>query len=148
MKLNNVRLMTNKFDETFAFYAKTLGFEVTWGAPGEVYAHFKAPGGGELSLFSRKAMAEALGTGGLPPAAAMQDAFALIIETLSVDDTYKDLSAKGVKFLTLPEDRKDWGIRTAHLRDPEGNLIELISNLPKKQWSEELSEEAKRYVRE
>ncbi|MDA8130145.1 MAG: VOC family protein [Elusimicrobia bacterium] len=148
MKLNNIRLMTNKFDETFSFYSKTLGFEVTWGAPGETYAHFKAPGGGELSLFSRKAMAEALGTERLPAAAAAQDGFALILEVPSVDGVFNELSAKGVKFLTTPEDRKDWGIRTAHLRDPEGNLLELISDLPREQWSKELNEEAKSYVKE
>ena len=147
MKLNNIRLMTVKFDETFLFYSETLGFEVTWGALGDTYAHFKAQNGGELSLFSRKAMAEALGTAQLPAGSSSQDTFALIIEVPSVDEAYKTLSAKGVRFLTKPVDRKDWGIRTAHLRDPEGNLIEFISNMPRDQWSKELDNEAKTYTK-
>ncbi|KAA0254227.1 MAG: hypothetical protein EDM79_20930, partial [Chloroflexi bacterium] len=37
----------------------------------------------------------------------------------------KDLRAHGVTLLTEPTDHADWGIRTAHFRDPDGHLIEI-----------------------
>jgi len=43
----------------------------------------------------------------------------------SVDEYYNYLSEKGVQFINEPHDRKDWGIRVAHFRDPDGNLIEI-----------------------
>jgi uncharacterized glyoxalase superfamily protein PhnB len=49
-----------------------------------------------------------------------------VIATLveDVDAVYKELRAKGVEFIPAPEDRS-WGVRTAHLKDPEGNVWEL-----------------------
>jgi len=129
MKLNNIRLLTTNFDDSFRFYSGVLGFEVVWGAPGEAYAHFRLPGG-ELALFDRRVMAEVVGTQQLPAKACAQDTFALVISVKSVDETYHELLAKGVKFIGAPVDHREWGIRTAHLRDPEGNLLELSSDLP------------------
>jgi len=43
----------------------------------------------------------------------------------NVDEVTKELKAKGVVFETGPIDRSEWGIRTAHFRDPDGNLIEI-----------------------
>ena len=34
-------------------------------------------------------------------------------------------------------------IRVAHFRDPENNLIELYSELPKEKWDDDLIEEEK-----
>lgn len=31
---------------------------------------------------------------------------------------------------TPSQDRPDWGVRVAHFRDPDGNLIEINQNLP------------------
>ena len=36
---------------------------------------------------------------------------------------------KGVEFAVGPTDRPDWYLRTAHFRDPEGNLIELYHGI-------------------
>lgn len=108
---------------------------------GDAYAHFSVPGGGDLSIFNRQAMADTVGAGKLPAQAAAQDRFVLIFEVPSVDQACKDLEAKGIKFGTQPADHKDWGIRTAYLRDPEGNLLELMSELPKTEWDAELQKE-------
>jgi len=142
MKLSHVRLLTNNFDDTFRFYSGAMGFKATWGAVGETYAHFGVPCGGELALFDRRTMAAAVGAGQLPARGPAQDGFMLIFEVPSVDQAYKDISAKGVKFLTPPTNHKEWGIRTAYLRDPEGNLIELMSELPKTEWDPALQKEA------
>ena len=38
-----------------------------------------------------------------------------------------------------------WGIRAAHLRDPDGNLIEINELLSPEEWSRDLREEQARY---
>ena len=50
----------------------------------------------------------------------------------------------GGSLITAPTDMPQWGIRTAHLRDPDGNLIEAFSHLPKEEWSEGLRSEGER----
>lgn len=62
----------------------------------------------------------------------------LVLQVNSVDESYLALQKKGCRFLTLPKDMADWGIRVAHLQDPEGNLLEIFSYLPKEKWSEQL----------
>jgi|SRR5579884_1100453 len=52
------------------------------------------------------------------------------IEVENVDAAYAQLQAKGVRFVTAPQDHAEWGIRTAHFRDPDGNLLEIYSPLP------------------
>ena len=47
----------------------------------------------------------------------------------NLDETFADLKAKGVTFITEPTDMPDWGMRTLYLRDPEENLIELFTPL-------------------
>jgi len=53
---------------------------------------------------------------------------------LSVDDvdaTYARLCERSLQFLAGPQNREAWGIRVVHLRDPDGNLIEIYSPLKK-----------------
>lgn len=75
-------------------------------------------------------MAEALGTSDLPTQTKSQDGFSIILEVDSVDKTANQLKKNGVELETEPQDRPEWGIRTAHLRDPDGNLLELYESLP------------------
>ena len=70
----------------------------------------------------------------------------LVFEATDLDSTVEALKARGADFVAELQDRPDWGIRTAHLRDPEGNLIELNEPLPEAQWSDELVDEAVRYT--
>lgn len=126
----HVRLLTLNFDKTFLFYRDIMGFTVTWGNLGNVYAHFALPGGGELALFNKQLMFLAINEQA-KPASPEQDHFMLCITVDDVDAYYKRLQAKGVAFITEPEDHKDWGMRSVYLRDPEGNLVELNTELPK-----------------
>jgi hypothetical protein len=66
-----------------------------------------------------------------------------VVEDL--DATVKKLRERGAQFVTEPKDQPNWGIRTAHLRDPDGNLIEINSPMPTTEWSEELREEASKF---
>ena len=66
----------------------------------------------------------------------------------SVNETYNLLQNKGVKFLTEPKDMTAWGIRVAHFRDPENNLIELYSELSKEKWDDHLIEDEKNFQKD
>jgi catechol 2,3-dioxygenase-like lactoylglutathione lyase family enzyme len=81
-----------------------------------------------IGLYRRELMAQVLGRTagtGAGPAAAV-----LTFEVHSVDETHEMLRQRGVKFDTQPTDRPDWFLRTAHFRDPDGNLIEIYENMP------------------
>jgi lactoylglutathione lyase len=75
-------------------------------------------------------MAAAVGTADKPTSVECQDKVALIMAVEDMDAVYRQLRERGVIFITEPLDRQNWGIRTAHFRDPDGNLIEINSSLP------------------
>jgi catechol 2,3-dioxygenase-like lactoylglutathione lyase family enzyme len=52
----------------------------------------------------------------------------LCVGVPNVDEEYKKLTGKGVKFINPPKDQA-WGRRTAYFADPEGNLWELWHEL-------------------
>ena len=53
----------------------------------------------------------------------------LVLRVDSVDDATARLAAHGATIVADPRDRPDWGpgLRTAHLRTPDGTLVELQS---------------------
>lgn len=59
----------------------------------------------------------------------IQDQLAIIFVVESVDSYYQSLTRKGIEFVNVPQNQKDWGIRLAHFRDPAGNLIEINQGL-------------------
>jgi lactoylglutathione lyase len=146
MKLSDIRLLVNDFDTCFRFYRDVMGFQAQWGAEGSDYAAFRGRGEALVTLFSRQAMADILGASDMPSEAQCQDRAMLIFEAADLDSTVRALKARGAHFVADLQDRPAWGIRTAHLRDPEGNLIELNSPLPESQWSDELVDEAEQYT--
>jgi lactoylglutathione lyase len=147
VQLTHIRLLVSDYDACFRFYRDVMGFEVLWGAEGEGYADFKAGDGRTaLALFERQAMAETLGTLHLPAGAGGQDRLSLIFGVENLDATAQQLQQKGVEFVVGPTDHPDWGIKTAHFRDPDGNLIEINSPIPHSEWTEELKQEGERYA--
>jgi len=123
------RLLVRDFPACFRFYRDALGFAVAYGEVTGVYADFQT-GEVTIALFDRGQMAEAVGTSALPATATGQDIVALCFAVENVDQTCEDLRAKDVAFVTEPQDRPEWMIRTAHFRDPDGNLLEVFSPLP------------------
>lgn len=128
MKFNNIRLLVNNFATCFEFYKNKLGLEVSHGDENGPYASFNVGIPSGLALFQADLMAQVTGTLQLTKAYNTRDKFAVIIEVDDVDELYNEL--KGIiAFVNPPADMEAWGIRIAHLRDPEGNLLELYSSL-------------------
>ncbi|MFD4397554.1 VOC family protein [Kitasatospora sp. NPDC059811] len=129
------RLLVTRFAECFRFYRAVLppltGAALVKGGAGGPYANWDVDGQAVLVLFDRAAMAAALGTTGLPerPAAPAQDAAMLVFRVASVDDAFALCLRHGGTPVVGPTDRPQWGpnLRSAHLRDPDGHLIELQS---------------------
>jgi predicted enzyme related to lactoylglutathione lyase len=144
MKINNIRLLVADFDSCFRFYSERLGLKVTWGKIGGDYASFDI--GFEtnkmgLSIFKSDFMAREVGNEDNKLPSNSREKIMIVLEVNNVDETYKQLSNKGVRFINAPKDIAGWGSRVAHFRDPEGNLMEIYCELPKDKWSKDLLEE-------
>ncbi|UCF38715.1 MAG: VOC family protein [Acidobacteriota bacterium] len=128
LTLTHFRLLVKDYRDCFKFYTETLGFHVAWGNENTGYCELKS-GGVRLALFERAEMADVLSTKALPVEPRCQDRLTVVFRVNSVDKTCSRLRSKGVEFVTDPVDRPEWRIRTAHFRDPSGNLIEINQRL-------------------
>ena len=117
MKLTHVRLLVDDYAACFRFYCEVLGLQCGSGDERSGYADFSG-GGGEsvLAIFDRAEMAEVVE---VRPAG---DGAVLVFE---VDDVDAAAERWRGHLASQPVSRPDWGIRVCHLRDPDGNLIEL-----------------------
>jgi catechol 2,3-dioxygenase-like lactoylglutathione lyase family enzyme len=129
MRLAYVRLLVADFPAAFRFYRDVLGFKPLFGDENDVYTEFDG-GGLTIALFRKDLMAEVVGATDQPATAESQDEMALIFAVENVDTACKELQARGVALVTEPQDRAVWGIRTAHFRDTDGNLIEIFNPIP------------------
>ncbi|MDQ3380416.1 MAG: VOC family protein [Actinomycetota bacterium] len=146
----HVRLIVADFEGCFRFYRDVLGLRVTWGeeADGSAsgYASFEIPEG-SLSINDQTIFAPVVGFEMRAPGETAKDRVALIFEVDSVDGETKRLRSLGVAFETEPTSYPGFGIRAAHFRDPDGNLIEINELLPSNEWSETLRGEEDRLQR-
>ena len=125
MKLTTVRVLATRFAETVAFYRDVLGIPIR--ADAGVYVAFDA-GGFELGVYGREMMADIVDSM-VPGTSPTNDGLLINLEVEDLDAAMSALSSKGVSFETEAHDQPDWGMRVVHLRDPEGNLIELYERL-------------------
>ena len=123
-KYEFTRLLVSNFKACFLFYRDALGFQVGFGTENDSYADFTL-GAFNISLFDKQEMSEVLGTSHLPSQVEVQDRVCLVFAVDNVDAVCQQLKARGIHPVTEPTNHPDWGIRTVHLRDPEGNLIEI-----------------------
>lgn len=130
------RLLVARFAECFRFYEAVLpaliGAHLVKGAVDGPYANWDRGDEGVLVLFDRGAMAAAIGTAELPAVAvgsAAQDVAMLVCRVDGVDSALALCLEHGATLVVGATDRPEWGprMRTAHLRDPDGNLLELQS---------------------
>jgi lactoylglutathione lyase len=123
LELRNTRLLVFNYEECFHFYRDILGFEVIYGDAQDEEADLKL-GEMRLGLIKRQSMAALIGTKNIHPENIINsDKIALIFTSSDLDESYQQLKAKGVKFVTEPMYRSDWQIKTVYLRDPDDNLI-------------------------
>jgi predicted enzyme related to lactoylglutathione lyase len=127
MRLDNIRILTENFPTAFEFYKEILGLNLMWGNETSNYASFAFPKGGTIGLFKKNLMSIAVGTNELPHDIEIQDKLCLIVEVEDIESKYEILKNQGIDFVNPPEKRPDWGLITAHLRDPDGNLIEMFT---------------------
>ncbi|MEV0700263.1 VOC family protein [Saccharopolyspora sp. NPDC050389] len=128
------RLLVTRFAECFRFYEAILpplvGASLVKGTQEGPYANWDVNAEAVLVLFDRGAMAATIGTRTLPaqPGPA-QDTAMLVFRVDDVDKRLALCLEHGGRLVIGPTDRPEWGpnLRSAHLRDPDGHLIELQS---------------------
>lgn len=125
---SQLRILVDDFPTSFRFYRDVLGLvpqaEEQESGP---YACFKFPDSStDVALFARSMMAASLGGSGIAnPGSA--DHFVLVFRVDDVDAAYAKAVADGANGVSGPADQPGWGMRVAHLRAPEGTLIEFCS---------------------
>ena len=117
-----------RYGKVIHFYTEVLGFALKQGGTDEIYSEIDT-GAHVLALFDRAAMLETLGESPVKNATFSIPGAVLCMAVDDVDAVCADIEAKGVKAITPPTDRQEWGIRTAHFYDPDSNIVEINQNL-------------------
>ncbi len=121
MELTQVRLIVSDFPASFRFYRDVLGLKPQVDDDSGPYAKLSpSEGTAAIALHDRANLAETL-----PGLAALGGDRALIVFRVEDVDAYAaEITGRGAVLVDAPVDL--WGrMRACHLRDPEGNLIEL-----------------------
>lgn len=120
-----VVLVVDDLDRSLDFYTGVLGLAL--GHRSGPFAQLET-GATRVALYERGAMETTLDIGPLRPPAPDAPGFELGFKVDDVDAAYAELAAAGARPVTPPTDRP-WGQRTAYLRDPDGHLVELATQL-------------------
>lgn len=112
--LTHVRLLVDEYERCFRFYAETLGGDPTFGE-----ADFDT-GAVTLALHDAAEVTDLIGEG-----ARERDGIAVVLRVGSVEQADATLADTDCERVNLPEDRPERGIRVAHVREPDGTLVEL-----------------------
>ncbi|MFJ8081072.1 VOC family protein [Streptomyces sp. NPDC096205] len=122
MELAQVRLLVTDFAACYRFYADVLGLKPQSGAVDGPYEKFSpATGSAGVALQDRAMMAEVLGELG---DAASGHRSLVVLRVDDLDAYCEDITARGAELLHGPAPMSD-RLRVAHVKDPEGNLVEL-----------------------
>jgi lactoylglutathione lyase len=127
-KMDVVVLFVADLQRAKVFYGDTLGLALSF--EDEVSAGFNFDNvmlllltiPGAQDLLSNEAVAAQRASGATGQLVAFVD---------DVDAISKELAAQGVEFVREPIDR-EWGLRTAHFKDPDGNIWEIAQPVEKK----------------
>lgn len=129
LHLYAVRILVDDFPASWKFYRDVLGLTPAPGHGEPPYGEFVSEGRSIVSLFGRREMASATGLSPGRDSKAQVGQSALIFEVKDVDAAAARFRRKGVRLLQGPTDRPQWSLRTIHLRDPDGYLLEVYSEL-------------------
>ncbi|MGV9426505.1 VOC family protein [Streptomyces sp. NPDC003656] len=122
MELSQVRLLVTDFPACYRFYADVLGLRPQSGAENGPYEKFSPHAGSAgIALQDRAGMAGVLDELG-DTATGHRSLIVLRVDDL---DAYcAEIAGRGAEILHGPAPLTD-RMRVAHLKDPEGNLVEL-----------------------
>ncbi|AVH58812.1 MULTISPECIES: VOC family protein [Streptomyces] len=122
MELAQVRLLVSDFAACYRFYGEVLGLKPQSGATEGPYEKFSpAAGSAGIALQDRAAMAEVLGELG---ESATGHRSLVVLRVDDLDAYCEQITSRGATVLHGPVLLTD-RMRVAHLKDPEGNLVEL-----------------------
>lgn len=144
MKFTDIRLLVKDFDKCFDFYKNKLKLESTWGDFGDSYASFNVGYDSVITLFKSELMMQAIGEEYIESNNASSK-FVLVIRVDNLEAKYKELLASGLAFINKPTEMPGWGDCVVHLKDPEGNLIELCEDLDVSKWNNDLLKDREKY---
>ena len=119
----------DNFEACKDFYKDVLGLEMTLKTEENVYAQFITEGV-SLGIYRRDLMAQVIRKSEDSSERNGKDTALLVFAVDDVDASYKALKKKGIVFVTEPHDQEAWYMRVVHLRDPDGNLVEIFNSLP------------------
>ncbi len=132
LQFARVRLLVQDFARSWRFYRDALGLTPAKGHGHPPYGEFVWKDQAILAIFERKLMAKAVGLNpGRYPRSSVGSS-SLIFEVRDVDAVAKRLRQRGVQLLKGLTDCPVWQLRTIHLRDPDGYVIEVYSELRRK----------------
>ena len=107
------------WDEAMHFYADLLGIEVVRRLDDEGVAEFRFPAGGPYLMI------EQVDKSDVAAQELVGHFVGLSITVRDIEQAYRDLSARGVRFDGAPE-RQSWGGVLTHFFDPDGNMWSMI----------------------
>jgi predicted enzyme related to lactoylglutathione lyase len=119
MSFASIRIITEDLEGLVAFYEQVTGQQASRPAP--VFAQFSGPGA-NLAIASTATVAM-LG-GALAPAA--NRSVCIEFEVDDVDGAFAELEPKSEDIVLEPT-TMPWGNRSALVRDPDGNVVNLFS---------------------
>lgn len=120
-----LRLLTGTPRRLADFYTRRLGFTERLTAGDDVYVELERDGS-VLGIYNRDLM-----EGVIDESIPRSGGFVVVIDVPDVDTAFERLRAEDVRAAAPPTSRDAWGLRTAHVRDPDGNLVELHAVLPR-----------------
>ena len=125
LALTHIWLLVENVPLALSFYKDILGLEVSSNL-GE-YVELNVGEHFILSLFRRAALQAS--EPGIETSPVSGQHATIAFEVRSLDQFCESLRAKGVKFASEETDHPEWGLRTAFLHDPDGNLLCLYGGI-------------------
>ncbi len=122
-KLNDICIFVSNIERSVKFYTQKLGFKIKRRQPGYVEFNFQ---GTSVTLWQANGVQQAIPSEHLGEN-GHHFMLAVRVPTMNdVDRIWKELSKKGVDFISLPETYL-WGARAIYFKDIEGNIWEVFA---------------------